>query len=221
MNSLAITGMIKRVTHIPSKDPAKPGSALILVQYGRVRESSGNSVEFVNACQVRMSGSKYEALKDTLLASIDHMIEVEGRIQGKLKTLSNKPFWIVEAAAEKVKIGPKLEEITDSGINKFYMTGVISEVTHIPSKDESRPGSAVLLLKYGSKAPSQHSEFVDACMVRIPSYKYDSVKEKLVEGAFMEVDGHLQGVVKVIQNDPLWMIELVSDKVEIRNTVAV
>lgn len=105
-------------------------------------------------------------------------------------------------------------------INKFFMVGRIEHISIAEPKDTSKSPSAVLLVKYGAsrEQTGRDVEFINGCLIRIPSYRYMSVKDKLKVGSIVEVDGHIQGVNKRIADEAYMTTELVADRVTFKNS---
>jgi acetaldehyde dehydrogenase (acetylating) len=102
-NKFFIVGEIKQVQ--VSKQPADPNkspSALVLIQYGQNRESTGGMVEFVNAVQVRVPGYRYATSKDFLV--VGKRIQVEGRLQGVFRSVMDSGHFVTELVAESVRL---------------------------------------------------------------------------------------------------------------------
>jgi hypothetical protein len=79
-------------------------------------------------------------------------------------------------------------------VNLFAMSGVIAKLNILTKGDRK---SAVIILKYGKEREhSAGNPFVNAVPVRVPYYKFEKVQAALVEGARIDVQGHLQGVFK-------------------------
>lgn len=102
-NKFFIVGEIKQVQ--VSKQPADPNkspSALVLIQYGQNRESTGGMVEFVNAVQVRIPGYRYATSKEFLVPG--KRIQVEGRLQGVFRSVMDSGHFVTELVAESVRV---------------------------------------------------------------------------------------------------------------------
>lgn len=101
-------------------------------------------------------------------------------------------------------------------IHQFTTYGVIKKVTVSEPKDPKKNASAIILLRYGQTREATNSgvEFVNAVMIRIPGYRYPQVKDKLKEGALVQIMGHLQGVYKTSMSEGYFTTELVADHLE-------
>lgn len=100
-------------------------------------------------------------------------------------------------------------------IHAFFLVGEIKKIQVSEPKDPKRNASAILLVQYGATRESTGGpvEFVNAVMVRIPSYKYPQIKDKLKMGKQVQINGHLQGVYKSVMDDGFFTTELVADRV--------
>lgn len=100
-------------------------------------------------------------------------------------------------------------------IHAFFLVGEIKKISVSEPKDPKKNASAVLLLQYGKQRETTGNavEFVNAVMVRVPSYKFPQIKDKLKVGAQVQVNGHLQGVFKTIVDDGYFTSELVADRI--------
>lgn len=100
-------------------------------------------------------------------------------------------------------------------IHAFFLVGEIKKIQVSEPKDPKKNASAVLLVQYGATRESTGGpvEFVNAVMIRVPSYKYPQIKDKLRVGKQVQVNGHLQGVFKTMMDDGYFTTELVADRV--------
>lgn len=100
-------------------------------------------------------------------------------------------------------------------IHAFFLVGEIKKISISEPKDPKKNASAVLLVQYGKQRETTGNavEFVNAVMIRVPSYKFPQIKDKLKVGAQVQVNGHLQGVFKTIVDDGYFTTELVADRV--------
>lgn len=97
-------------------------------------------------------------------------------------------------------------------MNLFSVNGVIRSA-HIPDREEP---SALIVLQYGPQRERQSGrpvEFINAVTVRIPHYRLAKIRDLIVEGAEIEVQGRLQGVLKGVMGEGFITTELVADKV--------
>lgn len=103
-------------------------------------------------------------------------------------------------------------------INTFFIVGDVKKISVTKPNDPKKNASAVMMVQYGVKRESTGSsvDFVNAVLIRVPSYKYPKLKDKLVEGSKVQITGHLQGVLKSgeIQSSFL-ATELVADRIDI------
>jgi hypothetical protein len=100
-------------------------------------------------------------------------------------------------------------------IHAFFLVGEIKKISVSEPKDPKKNASAVLLVQYGKPRENTGNavEFVNAVMVRVPSYKFPQIRDKLKVGAQVQINGHLQGVFKTIVDDGYFTTELVADRV--------
>lgn len=100
IHAFFLVGEIKRIQVSEPKDPKNNASAILLVQYGATRESTGRPVEFVNAVMVRVPGYKYPQIKDKL--KVGKQVQINGKLQGVFKTMVDDGFFTTELVAERV-----------------------------------------------------------------------------------------------------------------------
>ena len=100
-------------------------------------------------------------------------------------------------------------------INTFFLVGEIKKINVSTPKDPAKPESAVMLVQYGAQRVSSNGpvEFVNAVMIRIPNFKFPQLKAKLQVGKRVQVNGHLQGVLKAAMDEGFFTTELVADRV--------
>lgn len=100
-------------------------------------------------------------------------------------------------------------------IHNMFIVGTIKKIQVSTPKDPKRNASAVLLVQYGPTRESTggNVEFVNAVQVRVPSYKYPQVADKLKMNAPITIHGHLQGVYKAAMDDGFFTTELVADRI--------
>ncbi len=105
-------------------------------------------------------------------------------------------------------------------INSFFIVGEIKKLNVSEPKDPRKNASAVLLIQYGVQRESTNGsvEFVNAAMVRVPSYKYPALKDKIRKGQTVHITGHIQGVFKNNAMDGgFFTAELVADRVDVHS----
>lgn len=102
-------------------------------------------------------------------------------------------------------------------IHGFYLVGTVKRIQVSEPKDPKKNASAVLLVQYGATRESTGGpvEFVNAVMIRVPSYKYPQIKDKLHLGASVVINGHMQGVYKTMVDEGFFTTELVADRIYI------
>lgn len=100
-------------------------------------------------------------------------------------------------------------------IHNFFLSGVLKKITVSTPRDPSKSPSAVLLVQYGDTREStgRQVEFINAVLIRVPSYQYPRVADKLREGTTVTVHGHLQGVYKAVMDEGHFTAELVADRI--------
>ncbi|KWT98330.1 MULTISPECIES: hypothetical protein [unclassified Variovorax] len=102
IHDLFIVGEIRKITVSTPKDPKKGASAVLMVQWGPVREQSGGVVDFINAGQVRIPNYRFPKLQDRL--KVGQTVKINGHIQGVVKTLDADQFLSNELVADRVFI---------------------------------------------------------------------------------------------------------------------
>jgi len=102
-------------------------------------------------------------------------------------------------------------------INTFFLVGEIKKLTVSDPKDPKKNASAVMLIQYGTQreATGGPVEFVNATLVRVPSYKFPALRDRLHKGQTVQITGHLQGVYKTLGDQGFFTVELVADRVNV------
>ena len=102
-------------------------------------------------------------------------------------------------------------------INTFFMVGEIKKLTISEPKDPKKNASAIMLIQYGVQREMTGGavEFVNAVMVRIPSYKFPQLRAKIRLGQTVQITGHAQGVFKNMAEQGFFTAELVADRVDV------
>ncbi len=102
-------------------------------------------------------------------------------------------------------------------INTFILAGEIKKLTISEPKDPKKNASAILLVQYGvqREATGGNVEFVNATLVRIPSYKFPQLRGKLRMGQMVQITGHIQGVFKTMADQGFFTTELVADRIDV------
>lgn len=103
IHNFFLTGVLKKIQVSTPKDPKRNASAVLLVQYGPPRDSTGRSVEFVNAVLIRVPSYQWPRVADKL--AVDDEITVHGSIQGVHKTLMEEGHLTVELVADRIFVG--------------------------------------------------------------------------------------------------------------------
>jgi len=104
INQVLLQGEIKKITISEPKETkkSKGASAVILLAYGPEREMTGNAVEFVHACQIRIPSYKFPPLRDKLRQG--QFVDVYARVQGVFKTYGDQGMLTIEIVAEHIDI---------------------------------------------------------------------------------------------------------------------
>lgn len=108
INTFILAGVIKKVSISKPKDPKKGASAVIMVQYGVRRESTGNAVDFVNAVLIRVPSYRYPKCADILKE--DARVEITGKLQGVLKASLENNLLTTELVADRIDLVGQVEE---------------------------------------------------------------------------------------------------------------
>ena len=100
-------------------------------------------------------------------------------------------------------------------INTFLMVGVLERV-HISEGRKKDKATAAIVVRYGDDRNQSGGqvEFLNAALIRIPPYRLPPVRDRLREGAFVHVVGHIQGVFKHQAGQGVLDTELVADRVD-------
>lgn len=101
-------------------------------------------------------------------------------------------------------------------VNSCVITGVVRSVKVNGANREDRKPSAIFMLQYGKNRQRSGGpvEFVNAVLIRVPAFRYEKVKDQLVEGAEVAVSYHVQGLMKYYMNEPVYSVELVADHMD-------
>ena len=102
-------------------------------------------------------------------------------------------------------------------INSFFLVGEVKKLTISEPKDPKKNASAVMLIQYGTQreATGGPVEFVNATLVRVPSYKFPALRNRLRVGQTVQITGHLQGVYKTLGDQGFFTVELVADRIDV------
>ncbi|MDE2343600.1 MAG: hypothetical protein KGL63_09470 [Betaproteobacteria bacterium] len=100
-------------------------------------------------------------------------------------------------------------------INTFLMVGVLERV-HISEPRKKDKASGAIVVRYGDDRNQSGGqvEFLNAALIRIPPYRLPAIRDRLREGAFVHVVGHIQGVYKHQAGQGVLDTELVADRVD-------
>ena len=101
--------------------------------------------------------------------------------------------------------------------NVFVLSGSLKKLTINEAKDPKKQASAILLVQYGvqREATGGPVEFVNATLVRVPSYKFPALRSRLRQGQTLDITGHLQGIYKTFADQGFFTVELVADRIDI------
>lgn len=223
-------GALKKVKFLGQADKK---IAILTVMYGKARESNNSDVDFVNAIEIRVPSHKmktYEAKLDEMKKLIesddakDVMIIVDGKAQGKTKDVAGEPVLYVDVIAEKLQFNVSDQFI---GYNHLSLTGEVKSVDIRWSKDKKN-GSAILTFLYGPQKDKsvlkKREAYVHAIYIRVPSYKFEIYRNKLLalEKQLAEnpelvvravADAHVQGVLKRVLSSGSLVTEIIADRV--------
>lgn len=226
VNFSIITGVVKSIQVSTPKDPKKNPSAVIVLQYGAQRDTTGGQVEFVNALTVRIPSYRFPRYADRL--AVGQEIVVHGRSQGVLKRVMNEAFIVNETIADRIdfRTAPNVDgveapaQVMDTdGVNVSVVSGVIKSIQVSTPKNASKSPSAVVVIQYGPQRDTTGGqvEFVNALSVRIPSYRYPRYADRLAVGQEVVIYGRGQGVLKRVMNEAFIVNETVADRVDFEN----
>lgn len=103
-------------------------------------------------------------------------------------------------------------------INEVSLVGVVLRVS-IPEryKNDERY-SPVLIVQYGAQREMKRGQsvhFVNAVPVKVIAPKWQMVKDQIKEGVLIQVQGHIQGLVREEDDYRKPGIELVADRINV------
>lgn len=100
--------------------------------------------------------------------------------------------------------------------NIVIIAGTVKKVTTSTPRDPKKTPSAVILVQYGKQREYTGGavEFVNAVPIRVPPFRFEQIKDNLVEGAFVKITGKTQGVLKSVMGETNMAVELVAERVE-------
>jgi hypothetical protein len=100
-------------------------------------------------------------------------------------------------------------------INTLVMVGMIERV-HISESKKKDKTSATIMVRYGDDRNQTGSavEFINAALLRVPPFRLPSIRDRLKEGAFVHVIGHIQGMFKHQAGQGVLDAELVVDRID-------
>lgn len=232
-NHGTMIGFVKKIKFVGQADK-KIG--ILTVMYGKARESNNSEVDFVNAAEIRVPsfkmatyGSKLEELKKIIENedSNKHVrVIVDYKAQGKAKDVAGESVLYVDGVAEKLQF-EVLSDDKSLGYNHLSLTG---EIKHIDIRwgKEKKTGSAILTFMYGPQkdksALKRREASVNAIYVRIPTYRFEAYRNKLLalEQQLKDnpdlvvravADAHVQGVLKRVVSTGSLVTEIIADRV--------
>lgn len=100
-------------------------------------------------------------------------------------------------------------------INTLVIAGQLERV-HISDSKRGADPSASIFLRYGDDRTFSGGavEFIHATLIRVPPYRLKAIRDRLKEGAFVHVIGHVQGVFKNQAGQGILDTELVADRID-------
>lgn len=100
------------------------------------------------------------------------------------------------------------------GMNVFALSGEIKSVQLFDKNPEK--ASAVILVQYGPSRErgNRPVEFINACRVRVPPYRYAKIKHRLKVGEFVDITGRIQGILKMSLGEGTLGTEHVAEHLE-------
>lgn len=232
-NHGTMIGFIKKIKFL-GQGEKKIG--ILTVMYGKPRESNNSEVDFVNAAEVRVPsfkmstyGTKLEEMKKIIEdenANKHVKVIVDYKAQGKAKDVAGESVLYVDPVAEKLQF-EVLNDDRSLGYNHLSLTGEIKHVDIRWGKDK-KTGSAILTFMYGPQkdksALQKRETTVNAIYIRIPTYRFEAYRNKLLalEQQLKDspdvvvravADAHVQGVLKRVVSTGSLVTEIIADRV--------
>lgn len=101
-------------------------------------------------------------------------------------------------------------------VNTFVLSGEIKRID-VNTKPTRKGPAAVVLIQYGSTRQRTDAavQFMNVALVRVPPYVYEKCKDSLKEGKWVDVTGHVQGVLKHAIAEGYVTNELVADRLQV------
>lgn len=99
-------------------------------------------------------------------------------------------------------------------IHAIFIAGKVKSVQIRQPKHVGKNPTALVLVQYGEERnrTGQEVEFINAVMVRVPDGLFSRIESQLQVGAQVQVNGHLQGVSRVLEGVQHFSTELVADR---------
>lgn len=103
-------------------------------------------------------------------------------------------------------------------VNTFVLSGVVTRLEQ-NNKPTRKGPAAVIVVQYGPNRnrTDQPVQFMNVALIRVPPYVYDKCKDNLREGAWVDITGHVQGVLKPLVSEGYITNELVADRLQFAN----
>jgi len=109
VNISIISGVIKSITPSTPRDPKKAPSAVLVLQYGPQRDTTGGPVEFVNAVTVRVPSYRYPRYAEKL--AVGQAVTIYGRTQGVFRRMTVSDGYIAnETVADRIEFDASPED---------------------------------------------------------------------------------------------------------------
>jgi hypothetical protein len=101
-------------------------------------------------------------------------------------------------------------------VNTFLTSGEVQRID-VNNKPTKKGPAAVIVVQYGDsrQRTDQAVQFLNIALIRLPPYVYEKCKDQLKLGAWVDVVGHVQGVLKPMVSEGFVTNELVADRVTI------
>lgn len=101
-------------------------------------------------------------------------------------------------------------------INFFVVSGEVKRL-EVNNKPTKKGPAAVIVLQYGPsrQRTDQAVQFLNVALIRVPPYVYEKCKDTLKEGCLVDIQGHMQGVLKQMISEGFVTNELVADRLQV------
>ncbi len=101
-------------------------------------------------------------------------------------------------------------------VNTFVLSGEVKRVD-VNTKPTRKGPAAVVLIQYGATRQRTDAavQFLNVALVRVPPYVFEKCKDSLKEGKWVDVTGHVQGVLKHAIAEGYVTNELVADRLQV------